>query len=867
MSVLPSGTVQQSNRPILTTPFFGRSAEVAEGCRLLRMPMPRLVVLTGTGGVGKTRLAIEIATNLLNDFEHGLRWVPLAAVGDPSGVLPTIARVLGLSEEGTTPLVDTVIDYPSDREMLLVLDNFEQVVDAAVLLDDLLTQAARLKLLVTSRAILRITGEHEVGVTSLGLPTERNRDGSAFQAERELIDGDRLSALMQYPAVALFVARAQTSKPDWTLTEDNAEAVAAICARLDGLPLAIELAAARTRLLSPQELLGRLQQRLRILTGGARNLLPHQQTLRSTIDWSFDLLSPADQTLFARLAVFAGGWTIGAAETICADSTVDVLDGLQRLLDESLVQHERSPRNPAETRLLMLETIREYALERLEQQGERAMLCEWHAHYFVELVEEGRTALAHAGAAQMAQLERWDADDDNVRSALTWSREAARGSAIMARLAGSLWRYWELRGRFSEGRAWLEQALMQTEADAGDTEGGAVPQVPSDRSGSSEAVASVLDGAGVLADYQGDYRRAEELYRRSLTAWEALGDERGVARAFNGLGGIAAVRGDWTEARRFYEQSLELRRALGDRSDEATTLNNLALVAFDQQQFAEAQHYFAASLQIARAVGDQRGIARGLANVGLAAMYRGEPKEAEHLLESSLAMYRTLGERSGIAHLLGNLGNLALSNGDGERALALYLESLATFHSIEDRNGIAESLEGLAREAMRRMAFGRAVRLWAAADALRAAIDAPLPPAERATYDQSLATAREALGNVGFALAWEDGHHGQLAATIEFARAASGDFTSAPPGSSPPYVAEVVSSLVSAEHATIPGGLSDREVDVLRLVARGLSAKEVATQLIISPRTVHAHLASIYGKIGVSTRVAATHFAIEHGLI
>ena len=768
---LKIAATRRTNLPVLTTPFFGRTDEVREGCRLLRQASPRLLTLTGAGGVGKTRLGIEIASSLLDDFEHGVYWVSLAAVTDASGVLPTIARVLGVSEEGTTLLLDIVSDFLHDREMLLVLDNFEQVVEASTMLKDLLAAAPRLKLLVTSRAILRLDDEHEFGVAPLALPVERH--GVATHGG-ELAHTKALETLMNYPAVALFVARAQAARSDWVLTVENAATVAAICVRLDGLPLAIELAAARIRLLSPQELLERLQHRLTILTGGARDLLPHQRTLRGTIAWSYDLLDLPERTLFGRLAVFAGGWTIRGAEAVC-DEGINVLDGLQLLLDESLIQHERSPRDPAQTHLLMLDTIREYAHERLVEQGELAAMRQRHAQYFALLAETTREELSRHDSHQATLLERLDSDDDNLRAALAWGREADDGGVTLARLAGSLWRYWELRGRFTEGRAWLEQALVRCDDLSNAKESLYLPAT----------IAQVVDGAGVLADYQGDYSRAEELYQRGLVAWEALNDQRGVARALNGLGGIASVRGAWTEARGYYERSLALRRTLGDRSDEATTLNNLALVAFDQEQFEEAQRFFEASLQIARSVGDERGIARGLANVGLAAMYRGERVEAETLLESSLAMYRSLGEPSGIAHLLGNLGNVALANDDNERAHTLYVESLALFQSIEDRNGIAESLEGIARAATARREYERAARLWAAAGVLRRSINAPLPTAERDVVEHSIATAREQLGDLRFQLAWRAGEEGQLAATIAYARATSieaprGDDTPAP---------------------------------------------------------------------------------------
>jgi predicted ATPase/DNA-binding CsgD family transcriptional regulator len=820
---------RRTNLPVQTTALIGRTEEVAHGCRLLRAPAPRLLTLTGTGGVGKTRLSIEIAASLVGEFKDGVCWVPLAGVADAAGVVPAIARTLGVGDETSAPLLDRVSEHLRDRETLLVLDNFEHVIGAAPTLQTLLSGASRLKMLVSSRTLLRLNGEHEFAVEPLASPREQlTSHGRSRVYERT---EDSLRTLMEYPSVALFVARAQTADARWTLTDDNAHTVAAICARLDGLPLAIELAAARTRLLSPQELLERLHHRLALLTGGARDALPHHQTLRRTIDWSYDLLEPNERRLFGRLAVFAGGWTIDAAEQVCGDDQTDVLDGLQRLLDDSLIQHDRTPHDRATTRLLMLDTLREYALERLEQQDELAALREQHARYFAARAEETRALLAQGGAEQAAHLERWDADDDNLQAALAWSRDAAGDATLFLRLAGSLWRYWELRGRFTEGRQWLDAALTASET--------VLP---------TEDRARVLDGAGILADYQGDYSRAEALYQRSLDTWRALGNQRGVARALNGLGGMAAVRGDAVEARRLYEQSLALRRALGDRADEATTLNNLALVAFDQEQFAEAQRYFEQSLQIARSIGDERGVARGLANVGLAAMYRGDPAEAEHLLEASLAMYRTLGEPSAIAHILGNLGKVALSGGNMGRAFDLYVESLDLFATIEDRNGIAESLEGLASEAEGRGATERAVRLWAAADTLRSSIDAPLPPAERASYEASIATARETLGDARFTFTWDEGQHRPLATTIAWAREAQAEAS-------------------STAHKSIPAGLSEREIDVLRLVARGLSAKQVAAQLIISPRTVHAHLASIYGKIGVSTRVAATHFAIEHGLL
>jgi len=629
-----------------------------------------------------------------------------------------------------------------------VLDNLEQVVAAAPLLAALVAACPHLTVLVTSRVPLRVQGEQEFPLPPLAVP-------ALGRGEPDLEVG-------QVAAVRLFVARARAIKPDFALTRENAPVVAALCRRLDGLPLALELAAGRIRVLPPAALLARLEQRLGVLTGGTRDRPARQQTMRAAIAWSYDLLEGREQALFRRLAVFAGGFSLEAVEAVldvealgetasapedgptAPDEALDgvsalgMLDGVSALVEQSLLRQGDTPEG--QPRFWMLETIHEYAGEKLVECGETAALRRCHAAYFLALVEEVAPALT--GAGQAAGMARLGEEHDNLRAALRWALE--RDEVEMGlRIAGAVWRFWYNRAELTEGRSWLERLLARDE-DLG--------------CGTASSVrARALHGAGVLAYSQNDYERAMALYTESRKLYEGLGRPPGLALVLNSLGNVARDRGDFGRAAALFVESLKLQRVQGDAWGTALALNNLGVVTEEQGDYGRAMTLYEESLALRRGLADQRGIADLLNNLGNVARMTGDHGRAAALLAESLALRRELGNAWGIAMALTNLGEVARDQGDYERAEGLYRESLALLRDVGDKVVIAACLEGMAAAASARRRLERVTRLSAAAATLRGAIGAPLPPAEQTLYDHTVADARAALGAIPFVEAWAAG--------------------------------------------------------------------------------------------------------------
>ena len=708
--------------PAQPTSLIGRAREVADGVALLREDDMRLLTLTGPGGVGKTRLALHVADEARGLFDDGIVFVALAALRDPDLVAATIAGALGARDMGGRSLPESVRAYLRDKRLLLLLDNFEHVAAAAPLVADLLAACPGVVVLATSRAALHVRGERVYPVPPLATP-----------------DPARLPSphvLATIPAVDLLVRRARDLAPDFTLDAASAPAIAALCHQLDGLPLALELAAVRLRVLSPQALLSRLGRRLPVLTGGARDLPERQRTLRATLDWSYDLLTATERALFRRLAVFAGGCALAAIEAVCADGAdagIGAMDGLGALVDKSLVRRDGDL--DGEPRFSMLETVREFGLELLAASGEAELMYRRHAAHYAALAETAEPELM--GPRQAEWLGLLDRDAANIRVALGWALAGGDG-ALGVRMAGTLGRYWERRGHLGEGRQWLERAL-------------------DGRQGPPDARAKALNAAGWLAYRQSAHDRAVALAEESIAVYRAVGDADGVAQALNTLGAALLRQGDARGAGAAHEESLRLRRARGDRSGIAASATNLGLVAEYEGDFARAAALYADGLALYRQLGDTRYVAWALYNVASASRHQGDMALAMARGREGLALFRDLEDTFGMALALQLLGDVACDEGRYKRASALHLKSVGLYEALGNRLGIAEGLESLGRVAMARQQPERAGRLYGAAAALRKEIAAPMSPVERTAYERTMATLRAALNPGVLAAVWAGG--------------------------------------------------------------------------------------------------------------
>lgn len=708
------------NLPAALTSFFGREDEVLDVAERLADPIVRLLTLTGPGGSGKTRLALAVADAILDAFPDGVWFVPLAPLTEPALILPAIAQALRIGAVPSMPLADRLADSLRPRRTLLLLDNFEQVRDAGPAITTLLTAAPGLKVLVTSRTILHLSGEHEWPVAPLAPP----QPGASF------------AMLIANPAVMLFAARARAAHPAFALTRANAAPVAALCARLDGLPLALELAAARVRRFPPEELLARFGSRLALGSDGPRDISPRQRTLRATVAWSGELLTPRERRLFARLSVFAGGCTPDAAVAVCGEAGdgAEVFADLVALREASLL--ERAQRPNGALRYGMLETIREYATEQLAVSGERETVRDHHAAYVLEQLPTPRPYVP--GVQQVAWQATLQDEVDNLRAALGWS--LAHGQReLAARLAGASWPFWHETTRFVEGNGWLQAALAA---------GAGLP---------ASLRAPLATGLLVLTFSEGDYGRCVELGDEAAVLWTGLGDRHGlgVVTLYQALN--AQNRGDFAGARAFYEQSLAHWRALDDPSGLIVCLSHLAFMLSQYGEFAAAEEHFAAVHALCTRHDDRAGLARWAIDRGLSIMMQGHFHEARGLLQQGLDLSRELYHPFNVPAALCYLGLATLLDGEPNEAAGYLGESLRLRRDSGDRFGIVYCLIGLAGVANLRHQAARAARLCGAAAALQTALAAIIPPGPGLLYEGQLALVRESLGAEGFAQAWATG--------------------------------------------------------------------------------------------------------------
>lgn len=813
------------NLPVQLSDFIGREKETVEVQKLLSDH--RLVTLTGAGGSGKTRLSIKVANELLDIFEQGVWFIRFAPLSDSELVPQAVASVLGVSEKKKRPIFDTLIGHLKELQSLLIFDNCEHLIDAcAKLAEKLLQNCPNIKILSTSREPLGIPSEVTWSVPPMSLPERQPwRDTKSGQ--------NALSVYRVSESVQLFLNRAVLVTPDFELTTDNGAWVAEICRRLDGMPLAIELAAARVRALSVRQIAERLDDRFNLLTGGSRTAPARHQTLSATLDWSYALLSEVECRVLQRLSVFSGGATMEAAESVCAGEGVEVaevLDALSHLVDKSLVTADKPGRG--ETRYRLLETIRQYALEKLSEAGEADISRNHHLNFFIQWAEMAEPHLDKP--EQVEWLERYEAEHDNLRAALEWCNDDQKRSEAGLRLAAACGRFWRLHSYLSEGRKRLSTALSRA--------GG---------HGRTITHARVLTFISNITYLQSDYPAMRPLAERALSIWRELGEAGrfGTAITLDMLGELATEEGDYVQAPVLFKEALEIFRELNNLRGIGGIHMQLGWVAIRTGDLEQAKIHLEEFLSLTQQIGDKTYLSFAFSGLGEVAVRQGEYERAASLLGQSLALNRERGDKWGIGTSLGSLGWAALRQQDFKRMKEMLGESLVVRLETSDKGGIAWCLEKLAEAKYEQSQLDEAAKIFGHAAALRAPIGSVIDPADQPDHIRIISDLRSALGEDAFAALWAEGETMTLEEIIEIALAET----------------ETIAEPIRAEKEKF-GGLTPREREVAMLIAQGKSNREIAEAMTVGIKTIETYITRILNKLGFTSRVQIATWAMEKGL-